>query len=90
MKAERDAIECELKSATVDMKDAFLAALHDGSVNEQALSVETLGRAYGPLQQQVKESLAKQEGLMANIQVHICLAVYFYFCFTSCKTTYIT
>ncbi|KAG8310621.1 Rhophilin, Rho GTPase binding protein [Homalodisca vitripennis] len=68
MKAERDAIECELKSATVDMKETFLSALHDGNVNEQALSVETLGRAYGPLQQQVKESLGKQEGLLADIQ----------------------
>uniref|UniRef100_A0A1B6KGS5 BRO1 domain-containing protein n=1 Tax=Graphocephala atropunctata TaxID=36148 RepID=A0A1B6KGS5_9HEMI len=68
MKAERDAIECELKSATVDMKETFLAALHDGNVKEHALSVETLGRAYGPLQHQVKDSLGKQEGLMADIQ----------------------
>jgi len=68
MKAERDAIECELKSASVDMKEKFLAALHDGNINEHALTVETLGRAYGPLQQQVKDSLSKQEGLLADIQ----------------------
>lgn len=69
LKAERDTIECELKSASVDMKETFLAAIHDGSVNEQALSLETLTRAYGPLQQQVRESLTKQQDIMANIQV---------------------
>ncbi|XP_054279937.1 programmed cell death 6-interacting protein isoform X2 [Macrosteles quadrilineatus] len=68
MKAERDAIECELKSASVDMKETFLAALHDGNINEHALTVETLGRAYGPLQHQVKDSLNKQEGILAEIQ----------------------
>ncbi|XP_075232004.1 programmed cell death 6-interacting protein-like protein AliX isoform X2 [Lycorma delicatula] len=70
MKAERDSIECELKSATSDMKEQFLSALtNDGTINEQALSIEILGRVFGPLQKQVKDSLAKQESLLAEIQL---------------------
>ena len=71
MKAERDTIELELKSATVDMKETFLNAMssNGGGINEAAMSIEALGRAYGPLQQQVKESISKQETLLAQIQV---------------------
>lgn len=54
MQAERDAIECELKSATIDMKEVFLNALaQDGSISEAAISTESLGRVFGPLQKQV-------------------------------------
>jgi hypothetical protein len=70
IKAERDAIESELKSATADMKSKFLNALaQDGAISEHAMSVESLGMVYGPLQRQVKESLQKQEALVADIQV---------------------
>nr|ABG82044.1 ALG-2 interacting protein x [Penaeus monodon] len=69
LKAERDAIECELKSATVDMKNVFLNALaQDGAINEQGMSAESLGRVFGPLQKQVKESIERQEELVKNIQ----------------------
>lgn len=69
LKAERDVIEHELKSATTDMKNTFLHALaQDGAINEAALSMESLGTVYGPLQKQVKESLAKQETMIADIQ----------------------
>lgn len=69
LKAERDAIECELKSADADMRDVFLSALaQDGTINEVAISTESLGRLFGPLQKQVKESLERQEGLVKNIQ----------------------
>ncbi|KAG7172531.1 programmed cell death 6-interacting protein-like [Homarus americanus] len=69
LKAERDAIECELKSATIDMKDVFLNALaQDGTINEAAISTESLGRVFGPLQKQVKESVERQESLVKNIQ----------------------
>lgn len=71
IKAERDAIESELKSVTVDMKATFLSALaHDGAINEAELSNESLGRSYGELQKQVKESIEKQESLLHNIQVN--------------------
>lgn len=77
IKAERDAIESELKSATVDMKSKFLNALaQDGAISEHAMSVESLGMVYGPMQRQVKESLQKQEALVADIQVsYRCTAI---------------
>lgn len=69
VKAERDVIESELKSATTDMKDVFLSALaKDGAVNEPTISMETLNQTYGPLQKQVRESLEKQTGLMERIK----------------------
>lgn len=69
LKAERDVIESELKSATTDMKVTFLSALaKDGSISEPQMSIESLGRIYGPLQKQVKESVERQEKLVANIQ----------------------
>lgn len=70
IKAERNVIESELKSATIDMKSTFLSALsQDGAINEAAISMESLGRAFGPLQQQVKDSLQRQEKLVSDIQV---------------------
>lgn len=70
VKAERDVIESELKSATLDMKDTFLQALSkDGAINEPAVSVETLGQTFGPLQKQVRESIEKQQGLIERIKV---------------------
>lgn len=70
LKAERDAIESEFKSATNDMKSTFLSALaKDGLIDEPNLSVESLGKCYGPLQKQVRENIARQEQLVAEIQV---------------------
>lgn len=70
IKAERDAIESELKSVTIDMKSTFLQALaHDGAINEAELSKDSLSQTYSALQKQVKESIDKQESLLANIQV---------------------
>ncbi|KAJ1520851.1 hypothetical protein ONE63_003939 [Megalurothrips usitatus] len=69
IKAERTVVESELKSATIDMKSTFLSALaQDGAINETAISMESLGRAFGPLQQQVKDSLQRQERLVAEVQ----------------------
>lgn len=69
IKAERDAIESDLKSATLDMKEQFLSSLaNDGGINEPAMSMESLGTIFGPLQKQVKESITKQEELIAKIQ----------------------
>ncbi|XP_060527003.1 programmed cell death 6-interacting protein [Cylas formicarius] len=69
VKAEREAIESELKSATTDMKSQFMQALaKDGAVNEPALSFQTLGQIYGPLQKQVAESMGKQTGLVERIK----------------------
>ena len=69
VKAERDVIESELKSATINMKDQFLHALaQDGAINEPALSVAQIGKQLGPLQNQVQESVQHQQTLITDIQ----------------------
>lgn len=70
IKAERDAIESELRSVTTDMRPLFLQALsQDGAINEQVISAEHLGRSFADLRRQVAESLQRQEELIAKIQV---------------------
>lgn len=70
MKAERDVIESELKSATIDMKSSFLGALaKDGVIDTTNITVEGIGQCYGPLQKQVAENAQRQEQLIAKIQV---------------------
>ena len=77
IKAERDVVESELKSATANMKATFLSALaKDGVIDEPNLSVENMGKYYGPLQKQVRDSLARQEILVADIQVCSYVVVY--------------
>uniref|UniRef100_A0A6P4EYQ4 Programmed cell death 6-interacting protein isoform X1 n=1 Tax=Drosophila rhopaloa TaxID=1041015 RepID=A0A6P4EYQ4_DRORH len=69
IKAEREAVESELKSATFDMKDEFLIALQkDGAIDEPALSLARIGQVLNPLQQQVRESVERQQSLVADIQ----------------------
>ncbi|XP_023235406.1 programmed cell death 6-interacting protein-like [Centruroides sculpturatus] len=69
LRSEREVLESELKSATTDMKSKFMSALsEDGAINEHNLSVETLGEVFGLLQKQVRDSIAKQETLTAQIQ----------------------
>uniref|UniRef100_A0A1B6GMD2 BRO1 domain-containing protein n=1 Tax=Cuerna arida TaxID=1464854 RepID=A0A1B6GMD2_9HEMI len=68
MKTERNAIEFELKSNTIDTQESFLSALHDKNINEQTLSMEVLNKYYGHLQQKVKDNLSKQQRLLAEIQ----------------------
>lgn len=69
IKAERDTIESELKSATFNMKDEFLAALQkDGAIDEAALSLARIGQVINPLQAQVKDSIERQQTLVADIQ----------------------
>lgn len=53
LRAERSVVESELKGTNPDMKPVFLQAAANGSLNEPMLSAQSLGRAFGPLQQQV-------------------------------------
>lgn len=70
IKAERDVIESELKSATFDMKYEFLEALRkDGAIDEPALSLKRIGETLQPLQQQIKESVERQQTLVSDIQI---------------------
>lgn len=69
IKVERDVVEAELSSATVNMKEEFMQALaKDGAINEMALSVSSIGKVLSPLQQQAAESIGKQDQLMKSIQ----------------------
>ena len=48
----------------------FMSALgQDGTINEESLSQAELGRVYGPLREQVTDSIHRQETVLANLQV---------------------
>lgn len=69
IKAEREVIESELKSATIDLKDQFLSALaQDGAINEPNISVGSIGKALAPLREQVTDNVTRQEALLRDIQ----------------------
>uniref|UniRef100_A0A336M9W6 CSON012055 protein n=1 Tax=Culicoides sonorensis TaxID=179676 RepID=A0A336M9W6_CULSO len=69
IKSDRDSLESELKSATLDIKEKFLEALAaDGAIDEAAISVSELGKAFSPYQRRVQASLQEQEQLVAEIQ----------------------
>lgn len=68
IKAERDVIESELKSATVDMKDQFLRALAQDGAIDPNLAISHVGKSLTPLQKQVVESITRQSTLIQDIQ----------------------
>jgi programmed cell death 6-interacting protein len=68
VKAERDVIEAELKSATVDMKDQFLRALAQDGAIDPATVVAHVGKSLNPLQKQVGDSVSRQGSLISSIQ----------------------
>lgn len=68
IKVERDVIESELKSATVDMKDQFLQALAQDGAIDQSMSVSQVGKALMPLQKQVLDSITRQQTIVSDIQ----------------------
>ncbi len=45
------------------------ALAQDGAINEDSLSHSELDRIYGPLREQVTDSIHRQETVLANIQV---------------------
>ena len=71
LKREAEQLEEELKNKTFDdMKNKFMSALAaDGAINEEALSVESLGDTYGPVQKRIREWTGKEDDLMCRIQV---------------------
>lgn len=69
LKAERDAIEAELKDTTVDLRERFLSALAaDGAVDEPAVSAGALGAALQPLQRRAASTLQRQAALLEDVQ----------------------
>ncbi|XP_054710017.1 programmed cell death 6-interacting protein-like [Uloborus diversus] len=70
VKSEREHLMGELESAATDMKAKFLSALStEGGVNEAALSIESLGEIYGPIQKRIRDNISRQEQLVQKIQV---------------------
>ncbi|KAK2721819.1 hypothetical protein QYM36_003960 [Artemia franciscana] len=67
---EREVIENELSSKSVDMKAAFLAAMgdKDRGFDEEKISNRVMQEAYGPIQVRVKENLQQQEIVMAEVE----------------------
>lgn len=68
LKAEREAIEQSLRDPVSDIIPKFLQALKDfGDVDEESISEAHLRSEYGQIQQQVTESVDKQEGIIGRI-----------------------
>ncbi len=68
LKAERDTLEQRLRDPVADIIPKFLQALKDlGDVDEESISEAHLRAEYGLLQQQVSESVEKQEGIVGRI-----------------------
>lgn len=68
IKTERDVIESELKSATIDMKDQFLQALAQDGAIDPSIVVSHVGKALTPLQKQVTDSINRQQAIISDIQ----------------------
>lgn len=68
LKAERDVIESELKSATVDMKDQFLRALAEDGAIDPTTVVAHVGKSLAPLSKQAADSKSRQQTLIQDIQ----------------------
>ncbi|XP_029637288.1 programmed cell death 6-interacting protein isoform X4 [Octopus sinensis] len=69
IKAEREVIEREIKDATFDISSKFLNAMaQDGLINEEAISMPELNRIFGPLREQVSDSINRQKALLNKIQ----------------------
>ncbi|XP_068584580.1 programmed cell death 6-interacting protein isoform X1 [Cebidichthys violaceus] len=69
MKKERETLEGEIKAVTFDMSTSFLTALsHDGTINEEQLSLSQLDQLYGAYNQRVQATLRTQEELLGQVQ----------------------
>lgn len=70
VKAERQAMEAELKPMQLDMRNDFMRLLKQNPLapNLDAVSLESTGQRLQPLQRQVRESVQKQEQLMSQVQ----------------------
>merc|ERR1719414_1824207 len=68
IKNAREVIESELKNANPEMRKVFLEAYQKEGLVQEQISTESLSRVFGPLQNQVEESIKSQETLMVAIQ----------------------
>jgi len=68
LKAERDTVEQTLRDPVADVVPKFLQALKElGDVDEESTTEAHLRSEYNHLQQQVSESVERQEGIVQRI-----------------------
>lgn len=68
--SDRQKLEEELKSATVDMQSKFLQALAaEGFLDGERIANANIDELYGPLRTQVAEIVEGQSELIEQIQV---------------------
>ena len=73
-----DLIEFLTSNLLFVLAGKFLSALaKEGMINESVLSDQELGVIYGPLREQVNDSIHRQETVLANVQVRLPLNVYY-------------
>lgn len=68
LKAERETIEQTLRDPVADIVPKFLQALKElGDVDEESITEAHLRSEYGQVQQQVTESVERQESMLQSI-----------------------
>lgn len=73
LKKEREQLEKDFNSATVDMQSKFLQALGaEGTLDAQRISDDNLKETFGELKGRVEETAKNQEALMEEITVSGC------------------
>ncbi|XP_055611381.1 programmed cell death 6-interacting protein [Uranotaenia lowii] len=69
LREERDALESELKSVSIDMKKQFLSAFSTtGTIDSASMTVAEIEKLLAPLKERVKKNVALQESIISNIQ----------------------
>ncbi|PAV81379.1 hypothetical protein WR25_06845 [Diploscapter pachys] len=69
IKVEREKIEKDLKNVNCDIANDFLKAMTESQlINEEHISKEKINQLYGPLKQQVANSIKRQEEVLEEVQ----------------------
>ena len=70
LKRERETLEEQFKSSSMDIASTFLQALSsEGFIDCEKISSRGLEENYGPLEKEVNENVQQQENILAKIQV---------------------
>ncbi|KAK6053898.1 BRO1-like domain protein, partial [Cooperia oncophora] len=69
IKVQREKLEKDFKSVHCDIADDLLRALAESQIlNEEQISKEKIQEIYGPLKEQVEQSIKQQDHIMAEVQ----------------------
>ena len=79
MKKEREDLEKEFNSATVDMQSKFLQALAaEGALDAGRIADENLGELFSGLKSQVEGIIENQDEVLEEIKVKYSILCYYY------------